>query len=228
MHCLLPKLCLAHLRNKNLGNPLIFNNKYISEDEKNIICGIWKPQVSGLLHHVAELCVHAEDAAWSQHCRILEWFGLGGTKRSAGSNHLPWAGRSSTRPGCSRPWVTSMSSWQWPRDAAHHSWQEERCRGVSEAASGAAQSNTYWNKSRSSWGSKHLMKMTPLLCIILIFSYKMPVFVVTSTEDSEVSLLQKSQGQGQKQLNYISKLLSHNAQPGLRPHLDQGTSGQQR
>lgn len=26
------KLCLAQLRNKNLGKPLIFNNKYISED----------------------------------------------------------------------------------------------------------------------------------------------------------------------------------------------------
>lgn len=41
MHCLLPKLCLAQLGNKNLGNPLIFNNKYISEDEKN---NLWHTQ----------------------------------------------------------------------------------------------------------------------------------------------------------------------------------------
>lgn len=96
--------------------------------------------------------------------------------------------------------------------------QEERCRGVSAAASGAAQSSTYKNKCRGSWGSKHLLKTTPPLHIILIFSHEVPIFVVTSMEDSEVWVLQKSQGQGQ--LNYISKLLSHNAPSGLRPHLD--------
>lgn len=59
--------------------------------------------------------------------------------------------------------------------------------------------------------------MTPPLCIILNFSHKMLIFVVTSMEDCEFSLLQKPQGQGQKQLNYMSKLLSITQHLALDP-----------